>query len=162
MPWRFITWKRFGLIQDPIRVSWLKTHISAEAHGHGTNSRFRYRMDAVYGSCALTQTVLDINKAPCSCLKSVAFFAAHTVVCVMCKNLTRIEWILLIFTKSSYRCVTNRAETLRTHLRSSQVELWTWVVKIRSPPTQKRPCFLDHNLCTLLFLTWEINVISNI
>ena len=30
--------------------------------------------------------------------KNVKFFAAHTVNCVICKNLTRIEWMLLNFT----------------------------------------------------------------
>ena len=33
-----------------------------------------------------------------SATKTVKFFAAHTVNCVICKNLTRIEWMLLNFT----------------------------------------------------------------
>ena len=33
-----------------------------------------------------------------SATKTVKFFAAHTVNCVICKNLTRIDWILLNFT----------------------------------------------------------------
>ena len=33
-----------------------------------------------------------------SATKTVKFFAAHTVNCVICKNLTRIDWMLLNFT----------------------------------------------------------------
>ena len=33
-----------------------------------------------------------------SATKTVKFFAAHTVNCVICKNLTSIEWMLLNFT----------------------------------------------------------------
>ena len=33
-----------------------------------------------------------------SATKTVRFFAAHTVNCVICKNLTRIDWMLLNFT----------------------------------------------------------------
>ena len=59
-----------------------------------------------------------------SATKTVKFFAAHTVNCVTCKNLTRIEWMLLNFTPViQQNCHQPGRNFWEIILRSWQVEL---------------------------------------
>ena len=44
-------------------------------------------------------------------------------------------------------------------LRSWQVELSTWAVKIRNQPIPKRSCFWYRKLCACNLLTWGLNVV---
>ena len=91
-----------------------------------------------------------------SATKIVKFFAAHTVNCVTCKNLTRIEWMWLNFTLVSHSAELSPTgpKLWEIILRSWQVELSTWAVKIRNQPTQKRSCFWYRKLCAFNLLTW--------
>ena len=58
------------------------------------------------------------------------------------------------------RIITNWAKSLTNHfLRSWQVELSTWVVKIWNQPIQKRSCFWYRKICSFNLLLWGLNFV---
>ena len=85
-----------------------------------------------------------------SATKTVEFFAAHTVNCIICKDLTRIEWMLLNFTPVNQQ---NCHQFWEINLRSWQVEL------SKSETSQFRSDLVfDRKLCACNLLTWGLNV----
>ena len=90
-----------------------------------------------------------------SATKTVKFFAAHTVNCVICKNLTRIDWILLNFTpviqQNCHQPGRNFEKTFCAVDRLS--------CQIRNQPIQKRSCFWYRKLCAFSPLIWGLNVV---
>ena len=92
-----------------------------------------------------------------SATKTVKFFVAHTVNCVICNNHTIIDWMLLNFTPVIQQNCHQPGESLRNHF--AQVELSTWAVKIRNQPIQKRSCFWYRKLCACNLLTMGLNVV---
>ena len=61
-----------------------------------------------------------------SATKTVKFFVAHTVNCVICNNHTIIDWMLLNFTPLiQQNCHQNQAESLRNHF--AQLTGWQWL-----------------------------------
>ena len=64
-----------------------------------------------------------------SATKTVKFFTAHTVNCVMCNDHTIIDWMLLNFTQviqQNCHQPANRAESLRNHF----AQLTGWAVNL--------------------------------
>ena len=95
-----------------------------------------------------------------SATKTVKFFVAHTVNCVICNNHTIIDWMLLNFTPViQQNCQPSGPKVWEIILRSWQVELSTWAVKIRNQPIQKRSCFWYRKLYACNLLTWGLNVV---
>ena len=91
-----------------------------------------------------------------SATKTIKFFVAHTVKYVMCNNHTRIDWVLLNFTPVIQQNYHQPGRKII--LRSWQIELSTWVVKIQNQPIQKRSCFWYRKLCAFNLLSWGLNV----
>ena len=92
--------------------------------------------------------------------KTVKFFVAHTVNCVLCNIHTIIDWMLLNFTLViQQNCQPSGPKVWEIILRSWQVELSTWAVKIRNQPIQKRSCFWYRKLYACNLLTWGLNVV---
>ena len=91
-----------------------------------------------------------------SATKTVKFFAAHTVNCVICKNLTRIDWMLLNFTpviqQNCHQPGRNFEKTFCAVDRLS--------CQIRNQPIQKRSCFWYRKLCAFSLFIWGLNVVS--
>ena len=88
-----------------------------------------------------------------SATKTVKFFAAHTVNCVICKNLTRIDWMLLNFTPViQQNCHQPGRNFEKTFLRSWQVELSTWAVKSKTSQFRSDLAFDIVNYVHLVFL----------
>ena len=75
----------------PTCHEWLRLSPGLPSPAKGSDSSRRARDSAA--------TMLDHSRHRGeSATKTVKFFAAHTVNCVLCKNLTRIDWMLLNFT----------------------------------------------------------------
>ena len=86
-----------------------------------------------------------------SATKTVKFFAAHTVNCVICKNLTRIEWMLLNFTPViQQNCHQPGRNFEKSILRSWQVEL---------SKSETSDLVFDRKWCACNLLTWGLNVV---
>ena len=114
-----------------------------------------------------TATMLDHSRHRGeSATKTVKFFAAHTVNCVICKNFTRIKCMLLISHQSFSRTVTNRAETLRNHF----AQLTGWAVNLSCQNPKPSLKLLDygrkiqndvhiHTYCEPELISWrKINI----
>ena len=90
-----------------------------------------------------------------SATKTVKFFAAQTVNCVICKNLTRIDWMLLNFTpviqQNCHQPGRNFEKTFCAVDRLS--------CQIRNQPIQKRTSFWYRKLCAFSLLIWGLNVV---
>ena len=72
-----------------------------------------------------------------SATKTVKFFAAHTVNCVICKNLTRIDWMLLNFTPGvQQNCHQPGRNFEKTFCAVDRLSC-----QIRNQPIQKRSSF---------------------
>ena len=94
-----------------------------------------------------------------SATKTVKFFAAHTVNCVICKNLTRIDWMLLNFTPVIQQNCHQPGRNFEKHF----AQLTGWAVnlscQIWNQPIQKRSCFWYRKLCAFSLLIWGLNVV---
>ena len=97
-----------------------------------------------------------------SATKTVKFFVAHTVNCVICRPNTHtiIDWMLLDFTPViQQNCHQPGRKFEKSFCVVDRLSCQHGAVKIRNQPIQKRSCFWYHKLCAFNFLTWRLNVV---
>ena len=125
----------------------------------GAPESSRCRALTAHAGLGIRQPLDHSRQSGESATKTVKFFAAHTVNCVICKNLTRIEWMLLNFTPVIQQ---NCHQPGRNFEKSfCAVDSRGWQVELSKSETSqfRSDLVFDRKLCACNLLTWGLNVV---